>query len=41
MNFYERYCLPPLLEFACGIRAIRKQRDKIVPRARGEVLVSR
>ncbi|MES1930769.1 phospholipid methyltransferase [Salinisphaera dokdonensis CL-ES53] len=38
MTFYERYCLPRLLDFACGVRPVRRQRDKIVPLARGEVL---
>lgn len=38
MTLYERYVLPRLLDFACGIRPIRRQRDKIVPLARGEVL---
>lgn len=38
MTLYERYVLPRLLDFACGIRPVRRQRDKIVPLARGEVL---
>jgi len=38
MNWYDRYCLPRLLDFACGMRPIRKHRDKIVPLARGQVL---
>tara|TARA_B100001939_G_scaffold150217_1_gene129861 strand:- start:14 stop:625 length:612 start_codon:yes stop_codon:yes gene_type:complete len=38
MTFYERYCLPRLLDLACGVRPVRRQRDKIVPLARGEVL---
>ncbi|HEY5072882.1 MAG TPA: class I SAM-dependent methyltransferase [Caulobacteraceae bacterium] len=37
-GFYERYILPPLLGLACGAKPIRKQREKIVPRARGVVL---
>jgi len=38
MTFYERYCLPRLLDLACGVRPVRRQRDKVVPLARGEVL---
>lgn len=38
MNFYERYCLPQLLDFACGLKAVHKQREKVVPLARGDVL---
>lgn len=38
MDFYEQYCLPQVLDFACGLKPIRKQREKVVPLARGEVL---
>ncbi|HZK99730.1 MAG TPA: class I SAM-dependent methyltransferase [Caulobacteraceae bacterium] len=38
MGLYERYLLPPLLGLACGAKPIRKQREKIVPRAQGVVL---
>lgn len=38
MSFYERYCLPLVIDLACGIKPIRKQREKVVPLARGEVL---
>jgi len=38
MGLYERYILPPLLSMGCGAKPIRKQREKIVPRARGVVL---
>lgn len=38
MSFYERYCLPQVLDFACGLKPIRMQREKVVPLARGEVL---
>ena len=38
MTFYERYCLPRLLDLACGVRPVRRQRDKVVPLARGDVL---
>ncbi|MGB1556324.1 MAG: class I SAM-dependent methyltransferase [Oceanococcaceae bacterium] len=35
---YERHCLPSLLDCACGLGAIHKERAAIVPRAKGEVL---
>lgn len=38
MNLYERYCLPHLLDVACGVKPVRMQRDKIVPQATGDVL---
>lgn len=38
MGLYERYILPPLLGLGCGAKPIRKQREKIVPRAAGVVL---
>ncbi|MFZ4121416.1 MAG: class I SAM-dependent methyltransferase [Caulobacterales bacterium] len=38
MNLYDRYVLPCLIGCACGARPIRKQREKIVPQARGVVL---
>ena len=38
MSFYERYCLPLVLDFACGLKPIRKQREKVLPLARGDVL---
>jgi ubiquinone/menaquinone biosynthesis C-methylase UbiE len=38
MSFYERYILPPLINCACGAGPIRRQREKIVPRAQGVVL---
>jgi ubiquinone/menaquinone biosynthesis C-methylase UbiE len=37
-NWYERHVLPYLLDFVCGIRAVRRQRQKVVPLARGRVL---
>ncbi len=40
MGFYEKYCLPRFLNFACGIGAIQRQREKIVPHASGRVLES-
>jgi ubiquinone/menaquinone biosynthesis C-methylase UbiE len=38
VSFYERHVLPRLLDFSCGMKPIRKQREKIVPRAHGRVL---
>jgi ubiquinone/menaquinone biosynthesis C-methylase UbiE len=37
-NWYERIVLPHLLELTCGVKPIRRQRQKVVPLARGEVL---
>lgn len=38
MSFYEQYCLPHLLQFVCGLKAIREQRGKVVPLTEGRVL---
>ena len=38
MGFYERVVLPRFLEFACSLKPIRYQRQKVLPRARGRVL---
>lgn len=38
MGFYARHILPTLLDRACGVRPVTRQRAKIVPQARGEVL---
>ncbi len=38
MSVYGKYILPWGINLACGGRPIAKQRAKIVPRARGEVL---
>ncbi len=37
-NWYDRHILPHLLDFACGIRPVRRQRQKLVPLACGRVL---
>ena len=37
-GFYARYILPRCLDKACGIGPIEKQRAKIVPQAKGDVL---
>ena len=38
MNFYDRYLLPYVIDIACGIKPVQRQRAKIVPRAAGRVL---
>jgi len=38
MSFYERHILPRLLDKACSVSPISKQREKIVPFAQGVVL---
>jgi len=38
MSFYERKILPKLINFACGLGPMMKQRSKIVPLAEGNVL---
>ena len=38
MSFYEDRVLPHLINIACSSKPNRKQRDKIVPLATGEVL---
>jgi len=38
MGFYETYILPGCLDKACAIGPISKQREKVVPQARGVVL---
>jgi ubiquinone/menaquinone biosynthesis C-methylase UbiE len=38
INLYDRYVLPWVIDFACGIAPIQRQRARIVPRAAGRVL---
>jgi len=38
MSFYDDRILPHLINLACGTKPTRKQREKIVPRAYGDVL---
>ena len=38
MSFYEDRVLPHLVNLACGSKPARKQREKIVPHAAGDVL---
>lgn len=37
-TWYEQHVLPYLLDFACGIKPVRRQRRKVVPLAQGQVL---
>ena len=38
MNIYDRYCLPHILNLACSLKVVQKQRKKVVPLAKGRVL---
>ena len=38
MGLYERYVLPHMINMSCGSPPILKQREKVVPQARGRVL---
>lgn len=38
MSWYEQKLVPRLINFACSTKPNRKQREKIVPRAHGDVL---
>lgn len=37
-SWYDRHLLPYLVDLACSLRAVRRQRRKVVPLARGRVL---
>ncbi|HCX34079.1 MAG TPA: SAM-dependent methyltransferase [Rhodocyclaceae bacterium] len=37
-NWYERNVLPWLIDFACGMKPIGRQRMKVIPQAQGRVL---
>lgn len=37
-GWYERHLLPWLVDLACGVAPVRRQRMRVVPRARGRVL---
>lgn len=37
-NWYERNLLPYLIDLACGVKPIRRQRMKVIPLAHGRVL---
>jgi len=38
MGLYNRYVLPRVVHFTCGLKPNMRQRAKVVPRARGRVL---
>ena len=38
MGLYNRYLLPHLIDFACGMGAVMKARSQLVPQAHGRVL---
>lgn len=38
MSLYDRYVLPRLIDFACGMGEVMKARSKIVPQAHGRTL---
>jgi ubiquinone/menaquinone biosynthesis C-methylase UbiE len=38
VGFYENYILPRCIDWACGVKPIRRQREKVVPLAAGRVL---
>lgn len=37
-SWYDRHLLPYLVDLACGLRAVQRQRRKVVPLAHGSVL---
>jgi len=37
-SWYDRHLLPYVIDLACGIKPVRKQRQKVVPLAQGRVL---
>ncbi|MFT4825317.1 MAG: ubiquinone/menaquinone biosynthesis C-methylase UbiE [Halioglobus sp.] len=38
MGFYDKHVMPRFINCACGTKPIMKQREKVVPQARGTVL---
>ncbi len=38
MGLYEKYVLPKVIHFACGMKPMMRQRGKVVPQAEGRVL---
>ncbi len=38
MTFYSKYILPKVVHFTCGLKPNMRQREKVVPHARGRVL---
>ena len=37
-NWYDRHILPYMIDLACGIKPVDRQREKVVPQAQGRVL---
>src|SRR5512135_82986 len=37
-SWYERHVLPHMTDFVCGFGSLRRQRQRVVPLARGQVL---
>ena len=37
-GWYERHVLPYVIDIACGVKPVRRQREKVVPLAEGRVL---
>jgi len=37
-SWYDRHILPFMIDLACGVKPVRRQRAKVVPLARGRVL---
>lgn len=37
-GIYEKHVLPYVIDLACGVKAISKQREKVVPQANGKIL---
>lgn len=37
-SWYDRHLLPHLVDFACGLKPVARQRELVVPRAEGRVL---
>ena len=38
MSFYDKHLLPRLIDFACGLKRIQRERAALVPSAKGQVL---
>lgn len=38
MSFYDKYILPKVIHFTCSMKANMRQREKVVPLAKGQVL---
>ena len=38
MGLYERFVLPAVIDCACGMSFIKKERNRVVPDATGDVL---